>query len=296
MNSTRRIIFYAKMGICYLTKRIVNANDYGEEYDDISRTYQLWTQKMGKHTKKILRLHYLGDSARELRILDLACGSGYITSALLEKLGEGKKVQITAVDISRKMIELCRNHMNDQRASFIHADAFDFLRNAREKYDAIFCGWALCYLNHRRLLRLMRQALRKDGIAGIIVNIQGTLQGIEDIFLDIMEKHMDEVQKIMDIRFNLPQGVSELRLWFSRHGFAQLESGEGEELAYFDAPGELYGWLRDTGAGAGFGKISRDREGMERMIIEKIGERKLIEGKYVINHKFAYGIFRKKGD
>ncbi len=282
-----KLKFYTKIGLKILKRDVVNNEDYREEYNKAACTYKNWLEAMGGFTNNIIKPEYIAGD-KELKILDFACGTGYITRKLLE---QEIPCKITAVDYSEKMLEEWKD-CNDSRLKVIHTDGIEFLKNTEERFDIIFFGWALSYFDHDELFKLFKRVLYNQGIVGIITNIKGTLSGIEDIFLKVMSENQEELIKPMDIKFNLPKGKEGLVKWFDKHGFKDLEIAENEVTFSFDTPEELLEWLSKTGAVAGTTRIFNDYSLVKAKIIDEIKKNKYKNGKYEINHKFAYGIFR----
>lgn len=283
-----KVKLYGKLINSFITNQVVSSEEYGQEYNDIAGTYGFWCDFMSKHVEEIIKLQYI-DKKENIRIIDLACGTGYITRRILNKGLEG---HIDCVDISRNMLEKCYD-IKGENVKLICEDGIEYLSTKRVPVDAIFCGWALPYLNHKKFLKAAYRALDDDGIIAVISNSQGTLKGIEEIYLRVMEENIDRVIKPMDARIRLPKGVNGLRNWFVKYNFNPLELGEGEEVVKYDTPEELYAWLSKTGVLAGTNKIFDDMNGIHELIIEKIKEKKYKNGKYFINHRFVYGIFKK---
>lgn len=284
-----KILFYIKMGYKILKKEVVSREDYRGEYDKVSDTYDYWLQEMGRYTDNIINSKYI-DNDEELKILDFACGTGYITKGLLNK---SSKYKITSVDQSNKMLEKLKG-INNPRVTVIQNDGIEFLKSTNEKFDVIFFGWALSYFNHDELLKLFNKVLKPEGKFAIITNVEGTLDKIEKIFLKVMSENQKEVIKPMDIKLNLPKGKLGLVKWCNEYGFKALEVEEDEAFFRFKDPYELLHWLNITGAAAGTSKIFNNYNKIKPLIIEKIKEEKYKDGIYEINHKFAYGIFRKE--
>ena len=283
----KKILFYTGIGCKLIKKDVINNEDYKEEYNKVSGTYSHWLNEMGKFTDKIIKPEYMSKEDK-LKILDFACGTGYISRSLLNK---NIDCEITAVDYSDKMLEQLKS-LKDDRVKVINCDGIEFLKNTDEKYDAIFFGWALSYFNYKELFKLFKRVLNVGGIVGIITNVKGTLSGIEDIFLKVMYEKYEEVIKPMDISFNLPNGKEGLTKWFNGYGFEKVEAEDGEVLFTFDKPEELLKWLNETGAAAGTECIFKDYDIVKENLIEEIRKAKYNKGKYEINHKFAYGIYR----
>lgn len=284
-----KILFYSKLGYKLIKKDVVNRDDYRGEYDKVSDTYHYWLKEMGRYTDNIIHSKYI-DADKELKILDFACGTGYITKGLLNK---SIKYKITSVDQSNKMLEKLLG-INDLRVTAIQSDGIEFLKTTNEKYDVIFFGWALSYFDHNELLKLFYRVLEPEGILAIITNIEGTLDKIEKVFLKVMSENEMEVIKPMDIKLNLPKGKKGLVKWCNKCRFKVLEVEEAEVFFSFKEPEELLQWLNITGAAAGTRKIFKNYDKIKPFIIEKIKKEKYKNGVYEINHKFAYGIFRKE--
>ena len=227
---------------------------------------------------------------RKVKILDFSCGTGYITKKLLEKDIYGE-MEIISVDYSDKMLEELRR-LEDNRITIVNSEGIEFLRSTDERFDMIYFGWALSYFNYRELFELFKKVLNPKGRVKIITNVQGTLSGIEDIFLKVMYKNQGQVIKPMDIKFNLPNGQEGLTKWFNQFGFQELNVEEEELVVSFDKPEELLDWLSETGAIAGTACIFKDYHLIKEDIIEEIRRTKYKRGKYQINHKFAYGTYR----
>lgn len=283
----KKIVFYTKVGYKLIKKDVINNEDYRKEYNKVSTTYIHWLNEMGQFTDKIINPQYILKD-KKLKILDFACGTGYISKSLLEK---NIDCEITAVDYSDKMLEKLKN-LKDSRIKVVHCDGIEFLNSTEEKYDVIYFGWALSYFNYKELFKLFKKVLNDGGMVGIITNVQGTLSGIEDIFMKVMYKNHEEVIKPMDIRFNLPSGKKGLTKWFNQYGFEKVEVEDGEVLVTFDEPEQLLKWLNKTGAAAGTACIFKDYDLIKDNLIEEIRKAKYKNGKYEINHRFAYGIFK----
>lgn len=283
-----KIFFYSKIGYKLIKNDVVSKEDYRVEYDKVSDTYDYWLKEMGRHTDNIIHSRYIED--KELKILDFACGTGYITKGLLNK---STKYRITAVDQSNKMLEKLKE-ISNPRVTVIQSDGIEFLKTSNEKFHVIFFGWALSYFNHNELFKLFNRVLETEGILAIITNVEGTLDKIEKIFLEVMREHQNEVIRPMDIKLKLPKGNKGLVKWCDDYGFKALETEEGEVFFSFKAPEELLQWLNITGAAAGTRKIFKNYNEIKPCIIEKIKEEKHKNGVYEINHKFAYGVFRKE--
>jgi ubiquinone/menaquinone biosynthesis C-methylase UbiE len=282
--------------ICKIVKKeVVDLADYKASYNDVAGTYEYWVEEMGRFTDHIIKPQLICekiDNGNEpIKVLDFACGTGYISRKLLLS---SIPCEITAVDLSEKMLEVC-NDLSLQGVNLIHMDGMTFLENTTEQYDLILCGWALPYFSHEKLFKNFGRVLKKDGVIGVIANSRGTLDKMEKIFLKVMEKNPHEVSKPMNIAFNLPNGEKGLKQWFEKQGFYPLELHEGERVFSFDTGEALLDWLNQTGVMAGSKMIFKDYDQIKEQLIEEIEKLKYDDGKYSINHKFVYGIFNSRG-
>lgn len=289
----RKLKLYSKMILKILNKEVVNNIDYKADYNNVAATYQCWLARMGNHTDNIIQSSYIPNDYlkvnQQIKILDFACGTGYISRKIIE---QNIPCKITAVDISDKMLEQCAD-LSSKGVKLVNMDGMDYLNTTKEKYDVIFCGWALPYFQHKLLLEKFKTLLNEDGIIGVIANCKGTLSKMDKVFLNVMKENVELVNKPMNISFSLPKDKNDLIKWFNYTGFKALETGEGEEVVSFDSPDKLLEWLNITGALAGTTYIFKDYESVKANIIDLIKKEKYKNNQYFINHKFVYGLFQK---
>jgi ubiquinone/menaquinone biosynthesis C-methylase UbiE len=101
------------------------------------------------------------------KVLDLACGTGVITSLLQEK----SKTDVIGIDISPKMIEKAKE--KEKNNSFIHYCVGDFVTyNFNEKFDYIIVFNAYPhFLDRKAFKNQVLSLLNKNGKLAIIHNI-----------------------------------------------------------------------------------------------------------------------------
>lgn len=94
-------------------------------------------------------------------VLDLGCGTGNLTRALLQRLSHEGRVM--AVDISSRMLAIARDKIRDPRVSWHHGDV-GTLPVAGETFDRIVCCSVWPHLeDHRRAARSLLQMLKPGG-------------------------------------------------------------------------------------------------------------------------------------
>ncbi|SMP72161.1 class I SAM-dependent methyltransferase [Anoxynatronum buryatiense] len=290
----RKSRFYSKMIFKILKKEVVNQDDYRASYNEVASTYQDWIAQMGRFTDRIIKPAILLNKTTSrvpVRVLDFACGTGYISRKVIEM---DLPCEITAVDISERMLEHCAD-LSDKGVKLVNMEGGAFLNETKETFDVILCGWALPYFQHKVLLKQFREKLSEGGVVGVIANSKGTLHKMEEIFLRVMAENPGNVRKPMNIALQLPKGTEGLECWFRYHGFVPVEIDEGEVTFSFDTPEDLLAWLNQTGALAGTMQIFDNYEKVKRDILREIKKEKYRERHYEINHKYVYGIFRNGG-
>lgn len=93
------------------------------------------------------------------KVLELACGTGLWTQQLLPFSDE-----LTAVDASPEMLDLCRKRVGPDKVEFIQADLFDWQASAT--YDFVFFGFWLSHIPADRFAafwELVANALKPAG-------------------------------------------------------------------------------------------------------------------------------------
>ncbi len=103
--------------------------------------------------------------APEERVLDVGCGTGNLTAALLRRLGpEGR---VVAVDLSARMLEKAQANVNDTRVRWVQG-ALESAALGSERFDRVFCFGVWPHLADPRLAadRILR-LLRRHGMLHI---------------------------------------------------------------------------------------------------------------------------------
>jgi SAM-dependent methyltransferase len=96
---------------------------------------------------------------KKLKWLDVACGTGAVTSAILAYCDPA---QVTGVDGSASYLEAARSGIADARARFQIGDARD-LPFTDESFDASVSGLALNFIGAERTLPEQRRVVRSGG-------------------------------------------------------------------------------------------------------------------------------------
>ncbi|MGL4742130.1 MAG: class I SAM-dependent methyltransferase [Sarcina sp.] len=278
----------AKIIKLFCSKKYVDLEDISNSYTKVSGNYNnSFLNQMHKYNEDMLEslINECKVSNKEkLRVLDLACGTGF-NSAYLNKKIEG--LQITLVDISRGMLNEAKK--NNFKAEFIEKDMLGYLESCKEdSFDIVICAWAIKYQNPHKVIKGISKVLKKNGQLAVIVNLKSTLFEVRKIYPKIIALHGDKVNKLM---LELPNPISEksFNKWFEKEKLIRVHSKTGGHKFIFETADELVNWVVSTGALAGFDIMinMEDKEVQKTMI--RLFAKKNIK---CITHKFVWGTYK----
>lgn len=143
------------------TARGIDPTNVSRSFDAHARQYdRLVGANPGYHEHLRLSARRMGlpDGGAGLRLLDLGCGTGASTQALLEA---APKADITAVDHSAEMLAVARRKTWPTNVRFVHADAAELDTKAVSgRYDGILAAYLLRNVPDRNAaLRRYRELL-----------------------------------------------------------------------------------------------------------------------------------------
>ena len=142
----------------------IDTSNVSRSFDQHARSYdKLVGSNPGYHQHLRLSAKRMGlpDRGAGLRLLDLGCGTGASTAALLDA---APQADITAVDFSAEMLAVAQRKEWPSGVRFVHADAEDLpAAGITGPYDGILAAYLLRNLGHRNAALRSFRALLKPG-------------------------------------------------------------------------------------------------------------------------------------
>jgi trans-aconitate 2-methyltransferase len=136
-------------------------------YDRLSRPQQEWASEV---------LARLEGIAPDATVLDVGCGTGRVTEALLELVPRGR---VRALDASEAMVGLARRRLGD-RADVWCQDVLEL--ELDEPVDAIVSTATLHWVgDHDRLWARLARALRPGGMLEVQCGGEGNIDGVREV-------------------------------------------------------------------------------------------------------------------
>ena len=109
-------------------------------------------------------------------VVDLGCGTGVSTSAILKKLKD--KGRVIGVDISSNMLAIARARIKSKRARFYHAPAEELDSVITKPVDRIVCNCSFWqFQNKEKVIAAVSKLLKPDGL--LLFNSYIDMDGLE---------------------------------------------------------------------------------------------------------------------
>ena len=224
-------------------------------------------------------------------MLDLACGTGFIIAGAIRR---GAPSDIVGIDGSEGMLVKASNRIGNDKVRFIKGDVLEEIRKLPNDYfDIVSFGWALSYIDKKNrgiLIENIRRVLKPGGVLIVIANRKGTIDNVERAYLELMEEHSSNINKISDMGMGLIKNCKELQRMFLKKGLIWCGGWDGKEEIFFDNGVNAISWIRGCGALAGTFELM-ELDSFWEELSRKVNKNN--NNKIVITHKFSVGIARK---
>ena len=130
--------------------------------NETARRYKIFTEQTTMYQELSRKMLELADIQPGMRVLDLGCGTGVTTQAVLQALdGRG---QVLAVDISDPMLQIARQQVRSEQVVFMQADAAELERLILEPVDRVVCNSVFWQFRHKaQVLPALHAVLADNG-------------------------------------------------------------------------------------------------------------------------------------
>jgi SAM-dependent methyltransferase len=119
--------------------------DRAPEYEDVwyrRGPYDLGSEGNARWFEETARLEAAADAFGATgEVLELACGTGLFTRRLVREA-----TRLTAIDVSKGVLEINRRRVADPSVVYVHGDLFEWEPPAGRRYDAIFSSFLLSHI------------------------------------------------------------------------------------------------------------------------------------------------------
>ena len=228
---------------------------YRRDFDDCAGTYDQAVTRplLAEATARALTAASLRPG---MTCLDLGCGTGQSTMAILDLIRPGGRV--TGCDFSPGMLAVARDRLSGTpEAAFAESDVFDFLAaRSGESVDFIGSFWSMEYFDHARLLREARRVLRPGGTVCVLVNLRHSLGELQDLVAPIILRHPLSLRRVPPLNFL--GSAEEFGRVARAAGLETLHLAEETVACTFPTGAGLVTWIRTGGPAAGFRGSLRD--------------------------------------
>ncbi|MGG0333262.1 malonyl-ACP O-methyltransferase BioC [Priestia aryabhattai] len=133
---------------------MINKQILKKRFNNHAKTYDAYADVQKNMANQLLDQLSTNSFNQEITILEIGCGTGYLTQLLCEKF---PKAAITAVDLSSGMIDLAKKKVTEDRVSFICEDIEEL--RIEKHYDLIISNATFQWFNslHTTIKKLYKQ-------------------------------------------------------------------------------------------------------------------------------------------
>jgi trans-aconitate 2-methyltransferase len=232
----------------------VSASWDARTYDRVSGPQQEWASAVLERIA--------GRLPTSATVLDVGCGTGRVTEAVLELIPDGR---VLAIDASQEMVDLAGERLGD-RARVWRQDVLDLLLD--EPVDAIVSTATLHWVpDHDRLWQRLAATLRSGGILEVQCGGQGNIGRVREVIDAVAAESFPELEGWSPWVFAGPQ---ETQARLEAAGFTSVRCWLEERPTW---PEDLAGFVRSSILPAHIARLSEERrEPFATAVLERVRE------------------------
>lgn len=193
-----------------------------ELWDTIAEAHSAQAYKIAFYQATNSALVVAGQLQPGMRIVDLACGSGLTTRAILATIGDD--CRIFAVDLSGEMLSIMRRSVTSSAVRFVQASADGFAQHIPGRVDRVFCNAAFWHFTDSgAVLQEVFVVLNPEGLF---------LFNLPDHEFDFGDGQRSGMERLILERLGQPERKAPCR--FCHEGIRALAAGNGFAIVSFD--------------------------------------------------------------
>lgn len=184
------------------------------------KAFALWHTDEGKTSYQVLADAVPG---KDLNVLDLACGDGFLIPSLLPKCAA-----IVGADMSEGELNVARRQVKDPKVQFVTAEA-SALPFANEFFDAAVCHMALMLMAPLEdVVRQIARVLKGGGTFSAVIPAREQADGLYELSILFLRGWLRERYpsykdlRIGDARLGTPEG----EILFRAAGFSSSQASD----------------------------------------------------------------------
>jgi trans-aconitate 2-methyltransferase len=225
-----------------------------QTYDRASGPQQEWASAVLERVA--------GRLPKDATVLDVGCGTGRVTEAVLELVPDGR---VLAIDASQEMVDLAGERLGD-RARVWRQDVLGLVLD--EPVDAVVSTATLHWVpDHDRLWQRLAAALRSGGILEIQCGGQGNIDRVREVIDAVAADSFPELEGWSPWVFAGPQ---ETHARLEAAGFTSVRCWLEKQPT---RPDDLAGFVRSSILPAHVARLPEERrEPFAAAVVERVRE------------------------
>ena len=140
---------------CSTSTKLEEVN-HGDSSADLAKLYSELSDLQRKHGEELIKKLSL---AKNMKILDLGCGTGYLSALLADSVRPGGTV--VAIDPNKSRLELAQKQHSNPNLVFLERNDATF---PKDQYDLVFSNYVLHWIKDKAaVLKNVHQNLKPGG-------------------------------------------------------------------------------------------------------------------------------------